>query len=314
MIATQAISSDQLINLANKLAFFSAEMRRLYTNKCTCLRCVMSAFQEFVQKWPVQNSQSNGNSLSERVQRKLAEVSGLGWLASCEDVESLISCITPEIQEAISAGRVADSKISALAKELSRVIIDMGCYYNDRCTCPTCAKNAFADFYEKWEVSNVLLFDNMPSEEYQQVISGLTPLTLNGIAEGCRRLLPLQYRNCPWMAAYPNKDFGAIFTTEDQLNGYCAAYTGWHIGKLGILFDKCKAAGGFNVNEIAVVDWGCGQGLATIYLNEYLSNNNLRCHISEVVLIEPSLAALARAQYTLARYMFGNVNLVQCTT
>ena len=101
MIATQAIGSDQLINLANKLAFFAAEMRRMYTNKCTCLHCVMSAFQEFVQKWPVQDSQSNGNSLSERVQRKLAKVSGLGWLASCEDVETLISCITPEIQEAV---------------------------------------------------------------------------------------------------------------------------------------------------------------------------------------------------------------------
>lgn len=50
-------------------------------------------------------------------------------------------------------------------------------------------------------------------------------------------------------------------------------------------------------NDISVIDWGCGQGLATLLLQEYLDNNpNLDRRISEIVLIEPSRYALSMAE------------------
>ena len=136
------------------------------------------------------------------------------------------------------------------------------------------------------------------SESYSQGIAALQPFTLNGIASVCRNLLPLQFCNCPWVAAYPDKDFTTLFTTEDQMNGYCAAYTQWHKGKLRIVFDRARQAGAFSPGNIAVIDWGCGQGLATLFLNEYLHEQGLtNCEIREVVLAEPAVAPLERAEF-----------------
>ena len=136
------------------------------------------------------------------------------------------------------------------------------------------------------------------SDGYRDGIFSLETFTLDGIASVCRSLLPLQFRNCPWKAAYPDKDHTTLFTTEDQMNGYCAAYTQWHKAKLKIVFDRAKLAGAFSAGDIAVIDWGCGQGLATLFLNEYLKEQGLaNCGIREVVLVEPALAPLERAEF-----------------
>ena len=131
---------------------------------------------------------------------------------------------------------------------------------------------------------------------YEDQIAQVVPLTLQGIAENCRSRLPEAYRYRPWVLAYPNKDFTAIFTAEVQADAYAAAYTGMHIGKLGLVFGKARENGTF-ASDIAVVDWGCGQGLATLALKEYLAKYGLvNCHIREVVLIEPSPISLPRAE------------------
>lgn len=48
-------------------------------------------------------------------------------------------------------------------------------------------------------------------------------------------------------------------------------------------------------NHIEIVDWGCGQGLASIVLLEYLRNKNITLSIDKIILIEPSEIALKRA-------------------
>ena len=131
---------------------------------------------------------------------------------------------------------------------------------------------------------------------YEDQIARVVPLTLQGIAENCRSRLPEAYRYRPWVLAYPNKDFTAVFTADVQADAYAAAYTGMHIGKLSMVFDKARETGTFT-SDIAIVDWGCGQGLATLALKEYLAKHGLaNCHIREVVLIEPSPISLPRAE------------------
>lgn len=132
--------------------------------------------------------------------------------------------------------------------------------------------------------------------DYEAEISRIEPLTLREIAENCRSRLPDAYKNRPWVLAYPNRNFTEVFTDDVQADAYSAAYTGMHIGKLRMVFDKAKDNGAF-ASDIAVIDWGCGQGLATLALREYLAAAKLsQCRIKEVILIEPSPVSLPRAE------------------
>ena len=73
--------------------------------------------------------------------------------------------------------------------------------------------------------------------KYKDKIKKLPRVTLDAISEVCRGMLPSEYRSHPWDLPYGDKNFAKIFDQEDQLNGYAAAYTNWHKGKLHIAFD-----------------------------------------------------------------------------
>ena len=132
---------------------------------------------------------------------------------------------------------------------------------------------------------------------YNDLIKTLPNINLDIISKICYELVPKQFRDCPWKIAYGDKNFGKIFTTEDELNAYATAYTDWHKGKLERTFDNTprEAFSG----DISVIDWGCGQGLATLYLYEYLIEKGINGQIKEVILIEPSKKALARAKFNI---------------
>lgn len=137
---------------------------------------------------------------------------------------------------------------------------------------------------------------------YKDKLRKLSRVTLSAIAEMCRSMLPNEYKNRPYVAAYGNDKsnknrFAKIFSHEDELNGYASAYTDWHKGKLCIAFDHAPAD--TFTGDIAVIDWACGQGLATIFLHEYLEEKGYNCSIKEVILIEPSEIALERAKFNL---------------
>lgn len=133
--------------------------------------------------------------------------------------------------------------------------------------------------------------------KYKDKIKNLPRVTLEVISEVCRGMLPSKYRSHPWDLPYADKNFAKIFDQEDQLNGYAAAYTNWHKGKLRIAFDNTPTD--TFVGEIAVIDWACGQGLATIFLHEYLEEKGYNCRIKEVILVEPSEIALDRAKFNI---------------
>ncbi len=54
--------------------------------------------------------------------------------------------------------------------------------------------------------------------------------------------------------------------------------------------------------EFDIIDWGCGQGLATITFLDYIKKHNLKTSIHEIILIEPSTMALKRARLHLETY------------
>lgn len=132
---------------------------------------------------------------------------------------------------------------------------------------------------------------------YKDEIRKLPKVTLDKISEVCCNMLPDRYKERPWLLPYGDKNYARIFDQENELNGYIAAYTVWHKGKLRIAFDHTPSD--TFVGEIAVIDWACGQGLGTIFLHEYLEEKGYNCKIKEVILIEPSEKALDRAKFNI---------------
>lgn len=83
----------------------------------------------------------------------------------------------------------------------------------------------------------------------------------------CKSQLPENMKARPWDVT----DHGrAILQTEDQLNAYIAAYGEMH-------FIKCRAAlQNFpfeNLTNFEIVDWGCGQGIASLTLFDMLKEH-----------------------------------------
>lgn len=90
----------------------------------------------------------------------------------------------------------------------------------------------------------------------------------------------------------------------NQLIAYNALFANQHRAKLIDLFDfvfgdfikKEKISTLKNCQHpISVIDYGCGQGLASVVLQEYNREQQLAYQFNEVILIEPSALALQQA-------------------
>lgn len=116
------------------------------------------------------------------------------------------------------------------------------------------------------------------------------------IADECYSRLPAEMKSCPWVAT----DHGrAVLQNDQQLDAYLAAYGEMHIV-------KCRAAlqnfpcsdpnSDILQHNYEIFDWGCGQGIATLTLLEFLHERGLLGRLKAITLIEPSTAALNRAK------------------
>ena len=126
--------------------------------------------------------------------------------------------------------------------------------------------------------------------------------SFNSIIDLNASLVPLQYRSRPWQ--YPGLNHGtAVLTTEEQCNAYIAAYGNMHQGKINEVLDEIKI-NDFANTDLQIIDWGCGQGLATICLFDFFNKHNLSLDlVKKVVLIEPSEVARDRAKTHVNAYL-----------
>ena len=95
-----------------------------------------------------------------------------------------------------------------------------------------------------------------------------------------------------------------ICENKSQLMAYNALFANQHFAKLIDLFDfvfgrfiKLEQITALQntTNPISVIDYGCGQGLASITLQEFNRERQLGYQFEEVILIEPSALALKEA-------------------
>lgn len=92
-----------------------------------------------------------------------------------------------------------------------------------------------------------------------------------------------------------------ILDSEPLLQMYIYAFGKMHNAKLQYAFEHMQK-NAINYNEVEVVDYGCGQGLATICYHDYLQEHNKEQKVKRVILIEPSPMALSRAELLCSRF------------
>ncbi len=81
--------------------------------------------------------------------------------------------------------------------------------------------------------------------------------------------------------------------SEMELFIYLKRYGNMHKSKLVSAFDEFSF---HDINlPVEIIDWGCGQGLASLVLIDHLRSNNIPLTISKLILIEPSELSLKRA-------------------
>lgn len=127
---------------------------------------------------------------------------------------------------------------------------------------------------------------------YRDDILHAKPLTLDDIIQVAKAHVSPQNQLQPWFCHGLNHGI-AVLQDEETLNCYMASYGEAHKRKLDKAFER------FPWKEIngnfEIIDWGCGQGLATVYVAGCLRNLGLLSNLKKITLIEPGGPALSRA-------------------
>lgn len=95
-----------------------------------------------------------------------------------------------------------------------------------------------------------------------------------------------------------NTDHGRwVANTTESLDNYICKYWRLHHAKqdeaLTYIYSKNRE---FFTQPVDVIDWGCGQGLASISYMEFCKRNRLKLNINNLTLIDASQMALTRAE------------------
>lgn len=87
-----------------------------------------------------------------------------------------------------------------------------------------------------------------------------------------------------------------IYEDEEHLNAYLRSFGKMHQAKLKTAFESYPNLSHVVANGVEIYDWGCGQGIATICLLDFLKRMGTSPKINKVTLVEPSVPAVNRAK------------------
>jgi superfamily II DNA helicase RecQ len=94
-----------------------------------------------------------------------------------------------------------------------------------------------------------------------------------------------------------------LLDSHELLCQYLWSFGNMHEEKMKTAFSEIRNQQNIFNQNITIVDWGCGQGLATVCFFDYLNQNHLQNKTKKVVLIEPSEMALERAKLHVNAYL-----------
>ena len=100
----------------------------------------------------------------------------------------------------------------------------------------------------------------------------------------------------------------AVLETHDQLCQYIFTYGPMHQAKMQKVL-SCLPLSELESNEFEIVDWGCGQGLATVCFFDELKIDKIKNNVKRLTLIEPSNKALERALIHTTAYIKDSIEI-----
>ena len=99
-----------------------------------------------------------------------------------------------------------------------------------------------------------------------------------------------------------------VLDSEPLLQMYIYSFGKMHNAKLQYAFNHLHK-NSIKYKEIEIVDYGCGQGIATICYHDFIKEHNLEQRIKKIILIEPSSMALSRAELLCSSF-FPNAEII----
>lgn len=137
------------------------------------------------------------------------------------------------------------------------------------------------------------LLDNLKNPSFE----GIRKLSVNFINQ-----LPEEVQTELWEALSNGVE---VLESEALLSMYMYAYGKMHAAKLQAAFEHLPTD---KLEDIHLIDWGCGQAMATVVYYEYLKEKAISSNVKTITLIEPSELALKRAALH-ARKLFPNAEI-----
>ncbi len=130
-------------------------------------------------------------------------------------------------------------------------------------------------------------------------VAQLADLTFQKVVAAAAAEIPRR----DWARAWATLEHGrTILEDEDRLNKYLIAYGLMHQAKMLHMLNAMRGAFRNPSGRIAIVDWGCGQGLASSVFIDWLRVNLPGKSVVSIRLVEVSNSARARAVRILKRY------------
>ncbi|WP_337493119.1 DEAD/DEAH box helicase [Slackia isoflavoniconvertens] len=102
----------------------------------------------------------------------------------------------------------------------------------------------------------------------------------------------------------------AVIDREELLWQYLYSYGPMHQSKMNMALEKLPRIAEIVKDGFSVVDWGCGQGLATVCLLDFLREKKIDALPESTVLVEPSELAIENARLHVELCGVENVRLV----
>ena len=131
---------------------------------------------------------------------------------------------------------------------------------------------------------------------YKERINSISNLTMNAIIDNCKAHIPTQFRHRPYW--HPELNHGLdLLRSDEGLDCYIGAYGEMHQSKCRAALQNMPFPPKENSGSLSleIVDWGCGQGIGSVCVIDFLKERNLTQWLKKVTLIEPSEASLNRA-------------------
>lgn len=134
---------------------------------------------------------------------------------------------------------------------------------------------------------------------YSEDLAKIVNVSVDEIIRLAQKHVPASKKYNPWIGLGHGVK---LLSSDDELVQYLSAYGSMHREKLNVAFDAIQNIREYSSKDVVIIDWGCGQGLATMCYFDYMRKMGIEPNVAKICLVEPSMPAIKRAQEHLSLY------------